>query len=93
MTEKCVLPGYEESPPEEQARALQITCRRLFSTDDGRIVFNMLMTDLRFFDEASTGAEVALSEYAKFFLRERLGIVNTLEISDALMKTMNVTGR
>ena len=93
MTQKCVLPGFENSPPDEQARALQLMCRKVFSTDEGRIIFNMLMTDLRFFDEANTEAEVSLSEYAKFFLRERLGIVNTLEITDVLMKTLPVTGR
>lgn len=93
MTQKCVLPGYENSTPEEQAQALRVACRRVFSSDEGRVIFNMLMTDLRFFDEAITEAEQSLSEYAKFFLRERLGIVNTLEVSDALMKTLPTTGR
>ncbi len=93
QTAKCVIPGFENSPPDEQANALKAICQRVFTTEEGRIVFNMLMTDLRFFDEANTEAEVALSEYAKFFLRERLGIVNTLDATNALMKTLTVTGR
>lgn len=85
---KCVLPGYEESSPEDQRDALTLIFQRLFSTDDGKVVFNALLTDLLFFDEAHTEAQKALSEYSKFFMRERMGITNTLDASNALMKTM-----
>lgn len=86
---KCVIPGYETSRPEEQIKALKETFKRVFKTDDGRIVLNALLNDLFYFTEAKTEAEKALCEYAKFFLRERLGITKTLDITDALINNLD----
>lgn len=86
---KCVLPGYETSSPEEQIKVLRETFKRVFKTEDGRIVFNALLNDLFYFTEAKTEAEKALCEYAKFFLRERLGVTKTLDITDALINNLD----
>ena len=86
---KCVMPGYETSSPDEQIKALRKTFKRVFKTEDGKIVFNALLNDLFYFTEAKTEAEKALCEYAKFFLRERLGIVKTLDITDSLIDNLD----
>ncbi|UTC77574.1 hypothetical protein E4O04_05985 [Treponema sp. OMZ 799] len=86
---KCVIPGYETSSPEDQIKALRETFKRVFKTEDGRIVFNALLNDLFYFTEAKTEAEKALCEYAKFFLRERLGVTKTLDITDALINNLD----
>jgi hypothetical protein len=85
---RCLLPGYNEATEEEQIAALREYFQRVFTTEDGRIVLNALLADLFFFQDATTDAQKALSEYAKYFIRERLGITNTLEITDAMVKTM-----
>ncbi len=64
----CTLPGAESLTPHEQNKRLQAACRRLFSTEDGKIVLNMLLTDLKFFDGAVSEKDSVLNEYAKFFL-------------------------
>lgn len=86
---KCVLPGYEESTAEEQNKALQKTFKRVFQTEDGKIVLNALLTDLHFFNEAKTEAETALCEYAKFLIRERLGVKKTFVISNAFLENLD----
>jgi hypothetical protein len=69
---------------EERNEELVAACRRVFSTADGRIALNMLLTDLRFFDEAPGPDGAALNNYAKFFIRERLGVRGTVALSDAI---------
>jgi hypothetical protein len=59
-------------------------CRRAFSTEDGRIALNMLLTDLYFFKEAPGEGPAALNNYAKFFIRERLGVRGTVTLTDAI---------
>jgi len=82
---KCVIPGYETSSPDEQIEALRKTFKRVFKTEDGKIIFNALLNDLFYFTEA----EKALCEYAKFFLRERLGIIKTLNITNSLIDNLD----
>jgi hypothetical protein len=69
---------------EEKNRKLVAACRRAFLTADGRIALNMLLTDLYFFDPSPDEAGAALSNYAKFFIRERLGVRGTVALSDAI---------
>ena len=85
----CRLPGFESAKKEQQKQELIRHFRVVFSGESGRIVLNALLKDLHFFDEANGSAESALSDYAKFFIRERLGILNSLVISDALEKTIS----
>ena len=84
----CELPGFETAKPEEQYKELQKTFKRVFKSEDGRIVFNALLKDLFYFDAATSDAEKALCEYAKFFIRERLGIKKTLAITDAFLSNL-----
>ncbi len=58
----CTLPGAESLTPHEQNKRLQAACRRLFSTEDGKIVLNMLLTDLKFFDGAVSEKDSVLNE-------------------------------
>lgn len=88
MDRRCVLPGYETSTPQAQQKALQEAFQRLFKTEDGRVVLNALLSDLYYFNGAKTEAEKALCEYAKFFLKERLGITKTLTVTDALLESI-----
>ena len=72
---------------EEKDEMLIETCRKVFGTDDGKIVLNMLMTDLRLFDLANTEREKYLNDYAKFFIRERLGVRGTKAMTDFIAET------
>lgn len=81
----CLLPGYENADFEQQKKKLVETFRKVFSTEDGKIALNAILYDLFYFTEATTDSEQALNQYAKYFIKERLGIKNTLEISNALI--------
>jgi hypothetical protein len=70
---------------EEKNKLLVETCQRLFSTGDGRIILNMLLTDLYYFTAAPDEGGEALNEYAKFFIRERLGVRDTVALSNAIV--------
>lgn len=82
---RCELPGFETARPDEQYEELQKTFKRVFKSADGKIVLNALLKDLFYFDAATSDAEKALSEYAKFFIRERLGVKKTLSITNAIL--------
>jgi len=71
----------------EKNEALVKTCREVFSGEKGMIALNMLMTDLFFFDTAKTEKESFLNEYAKFFIRERLGVSDTKALTDFIAQT------
>jgi hypothetical protein len=78
--------------PDEKNRKLVETCRKVFGTPEGKIVFNMLMTDLYLFDRALTEKETMLNEYAKFFIRERLGVSDTVALTDFIAETAGSGG-
>lgn len=86
---KCVLPGYETAKPEEQAEALRKVFKRVFTTEDGRIVLNAILNDLYYFDKVRTEAESALNNYAKFLVGERLGAGKTLSITDSILNNLD----
>jgi hypothetical protein len=85
VTSKCILPGAEQLTAQEQHTILTDTCRRVFTSNDGKVVLNMLLTDLHFFDECRSETETALNNYAKFFIRDRLGVGNTLALSNTVL--------
>jgi len=78
--------------PEERNEMLVETCRKVFNTDDGRIVLNMLLADLRLYENLNTKRELALNEYAKFFIRERLGVRDTKAMTDFIAETAFTEG-
>ena len=86
---RCELPGFETARPDEQNKELQKIFKRVFQSTDGKIVLNALLKDLFYFDAATSDAEKALCEYAKFFIRERLGVKKTLSITDAFLSNLD----
>ena len=79
--------------PEERNEMLKEACRKVFGTEDGRVVLNMLMTDLFLYENTHTKQERALNEYAKFFIRERLGLRDTKALTDFIAETAACGGR
>jgi hypothetical protein len=57
----------------------------VFGTPRGIHALNIILQDLRFFHWTDTEGERALNEYAKFLVRERLGVVDTSLIAQAIM--------
>jgi len=47
----------------------------------------MMMTDLCLFDSVHTKREKYLNDYAKFFVRERLGVRDTKSLTDFIAET------
>ena len=72
---------------QERNEMLVGTCQRVFGSSEGRVVLNMLLADLRLFEGARTKQERALNEYAKFFIRERMGVRDTKAITDFIAET------
>lgn len=60
--------------------------RRVFSTDNGRIVLHQILTDLRFYDECVTETDTALNNFAKFMIYKRLKVDNKKQITNLLME-------
>jgi hypothetical protein len=73
--------------PQQKNRKLQETCQKVFSTPEGKAVLNVLLTDLFLYEKASTDEEKYLAEYAKFFVRERLGVGDTVALTDQIAET------
>ncbi|MBO7735119.1 MAG: hypothetical protein J6S67_21325 [Methanobrevibacter sp.] len=59
--------------------------RRVFSSPDGRIVLEQILTDLCFYRECKTEKENVLNNYAKFMIFNRLRINNKRQITSMLM--------
>jgi len=55
--EQGAIPGYETATPEEQHEYMQELFRKVFMSDEGKIVFNILLDDLNFFKPARDEAE------------------------------------
>lgn len=89
MEKKSIWPFWKDKrlSPEEQNIQLVEICKQVFGTNEGKIVLNMLLTDLFFFENTHTEKEQALNEYAKFFIRERLGVSDTKSLSDLIAET------
>jgi len=68
------IPGFETATEAEQKKQLQRIFREVFSTEQGKIVFNVLLEDMRLFTLCATEQDKALCEYAKFMISERMGI-------------------
>lgn len=78
--------------PREQNELLVGTFRRVFGTEEGKIALNTLLTDLFLFERTHTKREQALNEYAKFFIRERLGVGDTKALTDYIAETAAAGG-
>lgn len=86
MLEQGAIPGYETATPEEQHEYMQELFRKVFMSDEGKIVFNILLDDLNFFKPARDEAAKARNDYAKFLIADRMGLVNTFSLSNKLLE-------
>jgi len=73
--------------PQEKNRELVLAFRKVFSTENGKIALNAILTDLHLFERVHTEKDSYLNEYAKFFIRERLGVKNTKVLTDFISET------
>jgi hypothetical protein len=73
--------------PEEQNDLLVEICREVFATNAGKVVLNMLMTDLHLFEFSDGERDRYLNDYAKFFIRHRLGVRDTKNMTDFIAET------
>ena len=69
----------------ERDKRMSECFRRVFSTDDGRLVLHQLLTDLRFYDECVTDTDIALNNFAKFMIFKRLKCDNYKQMTNAIM--------
>jgi hypothetical protein len=82
------LPGYDRANTDKKKKEINRLFQSIFMTEKGKVCLNILLSDLRFFRPCESVEDKALSEYAKVFLRERLGIEDTSVITDAIIKTL-----
>ncbi len=70
----------------ERDRLMSECFRRVFSTDEGKIVLHQILEDLKFYKvECVNDTEVILNNFAKFMIFERLKINNKRQITSMLM--------
>lgn len=58
---------------------------RVFGTPEGSVALAQLLDDWHYGQEVSAPGDVALRNYAEFFLHERLGITDRIAITAALV--------
>ena len=78
--------------PQEKNEKLKEKCRKVFGTEDGKIVLNALMTDMFLFDQTQIESHKHLNEYAKFFIQKRLGVSDTKALTDFIAQTAAAEG-
>ena len=84
-TESGGLPGFEKLSPEEQNKQLKKMFREVFGTVHGKIVLTVILEDLYYFSSCTNEQSMALSNYAKALLSQRLGINDNKKIVDQLL--------
>lgn len=80
-----ILTVDKEDLAAEQDKEITRLFRSVFSTEDGRIVLNQLLIDLRYYSECVSDSDIALNNYAKFMINQRLKINNIKDRTDALI--------
>ena len=79
------LDGYSEQETIiERDKRMSECFRRVFSTDEGRLVLHQILEDLRFYKECVTDTDVALNNFAKFMIFKRLKCDNYKQITSAI---------
>ena len=86
MKKNCFL-NDSKLTLEEKEKMLVETCQKVFGTEDGKLVLYMLLTDMSYFADSRTKREKFLNDYAKFFIRERLGVRDGKSITDFIAQT------
>lgn len=82
---KTGLPGFENDTVEKQEEELERMFFNVFMTEEGKIVLTALLEDMCFFRECKSQDEVCLNNFAKFILKKRMGITNTMDITTKLL--------
>jgi hypothetical protein len=82
MTDKQKQEQEQRDQRKQEKRGVLL---EVFGTPRGAEALNIILEDLRFFHWTESEADRALNEYAKFFVRERLGVADTLRIAEAVM--------
>lgn len=72
-------------PADKQVQISQDFIRQFLKTDNGRVFFSLFLKDHFYFDQPKTPEEQALRNYATFFIRERLGITDQIELASAIL--------
>ena len=75
----------ERSDPAAQAALMRELFLNVFSTPEGMQVLGVILEDLFYWKPALDPESVALNQYAKFLLRERLGANNQLALVESLI--------
>ncbi|MBO7714414.1 MAG: hypothetical protein J6S85_12635 [Methanobrevibacter sp.] len=60
--------------------------RKVFLSEDGKIVLRQILTDLNYFDECKTNDDVVRNNYAKFVIKTRLMIDNKDRLTNAVLE-------
>ena len=82
-----IMSALDEDPEKEIVeldKRMSECFRRVFSTDDGKLVLHQLLTDLRFYDECVTDTDVTLNNFAKFMIFKRLKCDNYKQMTNVL---------
>ena len=70
---------------EERDRLMTECFRRVFSTNEGKIVLHQILEDLKFYKvECVNDTEVILNNFAKFMIFERLKCDNYKQMTNAI---------
>lgn len=83
MTKHAKIIGKSEK---KQAENMRKMFREVFGSAKGKTCLNILLTDLHYFLPCANEKEVALRNYASFFVAERLGLFDTVKITDCLFE-------
>ena len=69
----------------ERDKRMSECFRRVFSTDEGRLVLHQILVDLKFYEtENVTETSVALNNFAKFMIFKRLKCDNYKQMTSAI---------
>ncbi len=71
--------------PEERKKAVLDSFAKVASTQEGKIVFAAVLTDLFFFAQAKTPEQQALSNFAKHLVSDCFGENAELRMTEALL--------
>ena len=85
-----ILSGKDEKIIIKKDKEMSEYFRRVFSTQEGQIVLQQILTDLKFFDECVDEADTALNNYAKFMIFKRLRCDNKKNIKNMFLKLRGI---
>lgn len=82
-----MITKWPGNTPEEQNQAMQRAFRRVFGSEEGIAVLNVILNDLHYFTPCSSTEDNALCNYAKVLINERMDLTDTVRYTDLLVKS------